>query len=115
VAEDADFDHPAVTLAHSNFSGFLNAPLTKTRFAPTLMHALHDRWGGRHAYGPLYRLEYLADDLAPLATHLGFLLFCRLPASQRPAIGVAFIPVRRQVVADMCRYRETHGYSFDPV
>ena len=68
------FDHPSVTPAQSKgFSSFVNATLTKDTFCTNpYARYMTDGAGVRHA--DLYiRLEHLADDLAPLATHLGFM------------------------------------------
>jgi putative transposase len=113
------FDHPAVTLAHSKgFSGFLNAPLTKDTFrANPYARYMTDGVGVTHA--DLYiRLEYLADDLAPLATHLGFLPVLPIAnQSQRPRDWRGFYTdFDTELVAEMCAQDiAKHGYSFDPV
>jgi hypothetical protein len=77
------FDHPAVRLAKAlEFSAFLNHPETRAAFA-------RERYGDyvRGAAAPVFvRLEHLAEDLAPVAAHLGFRL--ALPhanRSERPA------------------------------
>jgi hypothetical protein len=77
------FDHPAVGLAKAHdFSGFLNHPAMRAAFAA-------ERYGDyvRGAARPVFvRLEHLAEDLAPVETHLGLRL--ALPhanRSERPA------------------------------
>jgi putative transposase len=96
----------------------LNAPLTKDTFrANPYARYMTDGVGVTHA--DLYiRLEYLADDLAPLATHLGFLPVLPIAnQSQRPRDWRGFYTdFDTELVADMCAQDiAKHGYSFDPV
>ncbi|AGI69156.1 hypothetical protein OAN307_c36960 [Octadecabacter antarcticus 307] len=112
------FDHPAVTLARTKgFSGFVNAPLTKDTFRNDRYASyMTDSAGVTHA--DLYiRLEHLADDLVPLATHLGFMLDMPIAnQSQRPRDWRGFYTDSdAELVADLCAHDiATHGYGFDP-
>lgn len=69
------FEHPAVRLARTrDFTGFLNAPLTRKSFrANPYAHYMTAANGREHA--SLYiRLERFEADAAPLWDHLGFRL-----------------------------------------
>ena len=112
------FDHPAVALAQAKgFSGFLNAPLTRATFrANPYASYMTDAAGTVHA--DLYiRLEHLADDLAPLESHLGFGIDLAVAnASARPRDWRGFYTEQdAELVADICAHDiQTHGYGFDP-
>lgn len=112
------FDHPAVALAQSKgFSGFLNAPLTRTTFrANPYASYMTDGAGVEHA--DLYiRLEHLAEDMAPLNKHLGFTLDMGVAnASARPRDWRGFYTESdAELLGELCAQDvKNHGYGFDP-
>jgi hypothetical protein len=96
----------------------VNATLTKGTFRTNpYARYMTDGAGVRHA--DLYiRLEHLADDLAPLATHLGFMPVLPIAnQSKRPHDWRGFYTDQdAELVADLCAQDiASHGYSFDPV
>jgi len=112
------FQHPAVTLSRTcNFSGFLNAPLTRRTFqAAPFRHYMTDAHGQCHA--DLYiRLEHLETDLRPLTAHLGFdLELPRANSSRRARDWRPFYSdADADLLAEICSMDvEAHGYAFDP-
>lgn len=69
------FDHAAVTLAKSHdFSGFLNHPSTQLAEARWPSRAYMTDASGQPRADLFLRIEHLAEDIAPLETHLGFSL-----------------------------------------
>lgn len=112
------FDHPAVTLARTKgFSGFVNAPLTRSTFRSN-PYASYMTDAGGVVHADLYiRLEHLADDIAPLAAHLGFTPDVPVAnASGRARDWRGFYTESdAELVGDICAVDiETHGYDFDP-
>lgn len=112
------FDHPAVALAKAKgFSNFLNAPLTKATFQKTTYASyLTDGAGQEHA--DLYiRLEHLAEDIAPLVSHLGFTPEVPIAnASARPRDWRGFYTdADAELLANLCAPDIARfGYGFDP-
>lgn len=112
------FDHAAVALAKSKgFSGFLNAASTQATFrANPYASYLQDGAGTDHAN--LYiRLEHLAEDIAPLAAHLGFDLNMPIAnTSERPKDWRGFYTESdAELLADICAQDiQNHSYTFDP-
>ncbi|PVA06667.1 sulfotransferase family 2 domain-containing protein [Thalassorhabdomicrobium marinisediminis] len=115
---DQSFDHPAVTLARRvSFSQFLNAPHTAAslRAAP-YGHYTTDS-AGRDRCDLLIRLEHLAEDMAPLAAHLGFAPdMPRANESRRPRDWRGFYTTAdAERIAALCATDiARHGYRFDP-
>ena len=72
---DQSFEHPAVELARQfDFSGFLNAPLTRNTFrASPYAHYMTAADGTEHCDAYI-RLEHMTEDAGPLWRHLGFTL-----------------------------------------
>ncbi|SMX38107.1 sulfotransferase family 2 domain-containing protein [Maliponia aquimaris] len=67
-----EFDHAAVTLAKAHeFAGFLRQPHTQASLAAwPASRYMRDVTGAEH--GLCVRLEHLAEDMAPVVAHLGF-------------------------------------------
>jgi hypothetical protein len=111
------FSHPAVGLAKTHdFSSFLNHPQTIAGYRLWPYDAyLRDSAGVDRAR--LYaRLEVLADDLAPLETHLGFrLAIKRVNASLRqPDWRPYFSDDDADLIARLCAPEiDRFGYGFD--
>ncbi len=113
-----DFAHPAVSLAKSKgFSGFLNAPLTQATFRKN-PYASYMTDGAGVAHANLYiRLEHLAEDMAPLAAHLGFTPILPIAnASARPRDWRGFYTESdAELLGELCADDvRIHGYGFDP-
>ena len=67
------FDHPAIVLAKGeDFSGFLSHPLTWRTLKETPARFYMTDVRGQEICDAYIRLEYLAQDAAGLADHLGF-------------------------------------------
>jgi putative transposase len=112
------FDHPAVRLAQATeFSGFLNDPVTRAAIGANPYGAAMRDGAGRDRADLYVRLERLDSDLAPLVAHLGF----------DPAPGRANESVRPRdwrglysdadaaLVAELCAEDIARfGYRFDP-
>lgn len=112
------FDHPAVGLAKTKgFSVFLNAPLTQATFRAN-PYASYLTDGAGTVHSDLYiRLERLADDIAPLADHLGFVPDMPVAnQSARPRDWRGFYTESdAELIADICAADiAAHGYAFDP-
>lgn len=112
------FDHPAVRLAGAKgFSGFLNDPTIQHSFRHNPYASyLTDGAGVVHA-SHYIRLEHLAQDMEPLAAHLGFAL--RLPhanQSARPRDWRGFYTeADAETLGEVCAADiAAHGYRFDP-
>ncbi len=112
------FDHPAVGLAKTlSFSGFLNDPAVGRSIATHPYGSyLVDRTGIERP-AVFVRLEHLAEDLAPVCRHLGFVP--DLPhtnASDRERDWRGFYSdadaalIGRLCAGDIARF----GYRFDP-
>jgi len=116
--KDQTFDHPAVTLSKAKgFSGFLNDPLTARTFRNT-PYASYMRDGAGAGHADLYiRLEHLAQDIEPLAQHLGFVPDVPIAnQSARPRDWRGFYTESdAELLADLCAQDiAAHGYAFDP-
>lgn len=104
---DQSFEHPSVTLAQRlDFSGFVNDDHTKAvmRAAP-FGHYMKDRAGVERC-DLFIRLEHLAQDIAPLETHLGFSLgvIPKVNASQRGADYRSYYNEQdANSIAEICR------------
>ncbi|MEF3048380.1 sulfotransferase family 2 domain-containing protein [Pseudotabrizicola sp. L79] len=111
------FAHPAVGLAKAHdFSGFLHHPHTQTslRLWPYGAY-LRDGHGVERA-SHFIRLEWLAEDLAPLEAHLGFrLVLEKINASDRdPDWRPYFAPRDVDLIAGLCAEDiDRFGYTFD--
>lgn len=69
------FDHPAVHLARrTEFSDFLNDPLTGATFSAAPYASYTKTAGGVQRADLFVRLEHLDADLPPVESHLGFAL-----------------------------------------
>ena len=110
------FSHPAVTLAKSTtFTGFINTRQTATVLsAHPYSSYMTDGAGKVHA--DLYvRLEHLAEDMEPLAKHLGFNLDMPIAnQSARPRDWRGYYSdADAERVAKLCaRDIAAHGYEF---
>ena len=112
------FAHPAVALARAtDFTTFLNAPMTGAalRANPTARY-LTDA-GGRERPALILRIEHLAEEIGPLAAHLGFTPTLpranesARPRDWRPFYTDADAALLAQIcAADIARF----GYRFDP-
>ena len=70
---DQSFAHPAVALARrSDFTTFLNAPLTRASVAAAPYDSYMRLADGAERCDLYIRLEHAAQDAAPLEAHLGF-------------------------------------------
>lgn len=70
------FDHPAVHLAKaSDFSSFLNHPMTMAAQSAWPARAYLTDSAGRTRASAYIRIEHLQADIAPLEAHLGFALY----------------------------------------
>lgn len=107
------FAHPAVGLAQTrSFSQFLNHPMTQSAVAATPYRS----YVTQNAH--YFRLEYLAQDLAPLWRHLGFELpIEQVNQSARPKDWRPFYTdgdaalVSKLCAEDIAR----SDYQFDPL
>lgn len=79
------FDHPAVALSQQlDFSAFLNHPTILPAFAAAPIAAMTTDGAGVNHADMVIRLEYWRDEIAPLASHLGFdLMLEKVNASPR--------------------------------
>jgi hypothetical protein len=85
--KDQRFAHPAVGLAQTlAFPDFLRHPLIGASItAHPVRHYLTDATG-REQPAHCLRIEHLAEDMAPVARHLGFVpVLPRVNASRRPS------------------------------
>ena len=112
------FDHPAVRLAKTlEFNAFVTDPATCAAFAANPAgRYMTDGAGVEHA-ARFLRLEHLADDMAPLAAHLGFVpAMGRANPSDRPRdwrplySDAAAAAIATACALDIARF----GYRFDP-
>jgi hypothetical protein len=70
---DQAFDHPAVGLARSlDFAGFLSRPEIQSAMRQTPASSYMRRADGQEQANAYIRLEHFAQDVVPLAAHLGF-------------------------------------------
>ncbi len=113
--QDQSFDHPAVTLAHDlPFDAFLAHPVTGASFrnAPYVSYVTDVTGTERCA---LYlRLEHLDQDLAPLASHLGFTpALPHVNQSNRGSYRDHYTQETKELVAQFCAADITRfGYTF---
>jgi hypothetical protein len=110
------FDHPAVRLASATgFAGFLTHPQTQAALrAWPYGRYMRDAQGQER--GLFLRLEHLAEDLAPLAAHLGFTPeMGHLNRSARAADWRGYYDAEsRALVAELCAEDVARfGYGFD--
>jgi len=114
-----NFDHPAVALAKSkDFSGFLNAPQTQATFRNNPYASYMTDGAGRVHVNLYIRLEHLAQDIAPLAVHLGFTPDLPIAnQSVRPRDWRGFYSESdAELLGEICAIDvKTHGYEFDPI
>lgn len=114
---DQGFDHPAVGLAKGqDFSGFLNGEHTQSTLRAAPYGSYVQDQAGQERCDLFIRLEHLADDLAPLQTHLGFSL------GEIPVVNISkrevnyrgyYSDADRALVADICaKDIARFGYSF---
>lgn len=116
--QDQSFNHPAVKLAQrSNFSVFMNDPLTIASFQHSPYSSyMKDGAGVEHA--DLYiRLEHLEEDMEPLVKHLGFVP--EMPVankSERPRDWRGFYTAYdAEKLGEYCAQDiAAYGYTFDP-
>lgn len=114
---EQSFDHPAVALAQRlDFSGFLNDTHTKTVMRASPYGLYQNDRDGVERCDLFIRLEYLAQDIAPLEAHLGFSL-AGVPvanASQRVAdYRTYYTEADAACIADVCAEDIARfGYSF---
>ena len=112
------FDHPAVHLAKaSSFTAFLNAPATGTALRHNPVARYLTDAAGHERTALCLRLEHLAQDLPPLAAHLGWCPQLPLanasnrPRDWRPSYSDADAALLAELAAeDIARF----GYRFDP-
>jgi hypothetical protein len=110
-----DFDHSMIAAARAlDFPAFLAEPSLERAFrADAAEHYVTGRDGALRCDAFL-RLEHLAEDLAPLAAHLGFRP--ELPhvnASHRPATSTLYTDAANARVADLyAREIDRFGYRF---
>lgn len=102
---DQSFDHPAVTLAKAtSFEAFVLHPDTEAslRAHPAARYVTDA--AGVERCSAYVRLEHLAEDLAPVETHLGFRLDVpHANASDRPRdYRGAYSDQTAAAVAEMC-------------
>jgi len=111
------FDHPAVALAaRLDFLDFLAHPQTRAAFAAETFGSYVTLPGQGEVAAHFVRLERLAQDIAPVASHLGFPLStlpranasARLPDYRRYYTDAAAEVVARACATDIARF----GYSF---
>ncbi|SMX33372.1 sulfotransferase family 2 domain-containing protein [Octadecabacter ascidiaceicola] len=113
-----DFDHPAVALAKLHeFSRFLNDPLTRSTFSNNPYESYMKDGAGRMHADLYIRLEYLAEDMVPLAEHLGFtpeIPVANQSARARDWRGY-YTESDAELLGALCESDiKAHGYSFDP-
>ena len=102
---EQSFDHPAVALAQRlNFDAFTRHPETCASFRATPAAAYMRRSDGREQCAAYVRLEYFAEDIAPVAAHLGFpVAIERVNASRRdPDYRRYFSEDAAEAVAEAC-------------
>lgn len=110
------FDHPAVRLAQrQEFPAFLDHPQTRASIAAAPYGSYMQDRGGVERCDAFLRLEHLAEDMGPLAAHLGFVPeMGRANESQRQADYRAYYTdslaalVARICAPDIDRF----GYKF---
>lgn len=114
-----DFSHPSVAAAKSqDFEGFVSDPLIARSFASASAASYVTDTQGRMRGSLFVRLEHLAEDTAPLETHLGFALdLPHLNKSVRAAdYRTVYTENSRARVAQMCAADIARfGYRFDGV
>ncbi|MDI3336170.1 sulfotransferase family 2 domain-containing protein [Defluviimonas aestuarii] len=113
------FAHPAVTLAkETEFSDFLNAPVTCTSFALHPYGSYVKTSGGDERCDLFIRLEHFDEDVIPFEAHLGFRLapLAVENASDRPRDWRPLYSADdAETVAQVCAADiERFGYRFDP-
>lgn len=112
------FEHPAVGLAKANeFEAFVASPSIANSFAQNSAASYVTDAQGTERASLYIRLEYLAEDIAPLQTHLGFDL--DIPHVNRSTrtqdYRTAYSDDSRAQVAQMCaRDIAQFGYRFEP-
>ncbi|AXI41219.1 sulfotransferase family 2 domain-containing protein [Sulfitobacter sp. SK011] len=114
--QEQTFDHPAVGLAKAlPFDGFLNNTSTKAtlRNWPSTRY-MQDAQGTKRCNAYI-RLEYFAEDAAPLVQHLGFDL--TLPKANRsdrqPDFRGYYTAETQNIIAECCAEDiALFGYSF---
>ena len=111
------FDHPAVGLAQSlAFDAFVLHPQTRASFRATPAAHYMRRSDGREQCKAYVRLEHLAEDMAPVAFHLGFMPAVeRINTSERDADYRRYYTEQTaEAVAEACAEDIARfGYCFD--
>ncbi|MCB1343323.1 MAG: sulfotransferase family 2 domain-containing protein [Pseudooceanicola sp.] len=111
------FDHPAVGLAQSlAFDAFVLHPQTQASFRATPAAHYMRRSDGREQCKAYVRLEHLAEDMAPVAFHLGFMPAVeRINTSERDADYRRYYTEQTaEAVAEACAEDIARfGYCFD--
>lgn len=111
------FDHPAVHLARAkDFSDFLHDPMTENAFLNAPSDAYTRARDGSQRGDLFVRLEHIEEDIAPLESHLGFVLtpLAQVNASERRADYRSYyseadaLQLGRICAADVMRF----GYRF---
>lgn len=113
------FDHPATTLARQlPFEAFVTHPQTQAAFRAWPAARYMRRADGVEQCQAYIRIEFFADDAAPLLAHLGFdLTLPRVNESRRKMdyrgyySDAAAESVAASCAEDIARF----GYGFDPV
>ncbi|MFZ5962074.1 sulfotransferase family 2 domain-containing protein [Thalassococcus sp. BH17M4-6] len=112
------FDHPAVHLAKvTGFDGFLRHPHTAASIGGSPYGSYLRCADGVERASAWLRLEHLAEDIAPLAAHLGFVP--DVPHDNRSDRGADYRTYYSdglaEVVGEICAEDIARfGYRFDP-